>query len=244
MITEDILLLYYYDELTPGEREQVRIALANDPRLAVQYRGLCNQLEKWRNESVPPAADHLRQRWHDSIDRAARSAPARAEARRAGPRLWLAGMGAALAAALAIGIGIGVRLQDQQILENVVNSSTGGTETVPAGTVPLSFTRGLQLHLNDSQREIRSLSIGDDASRIALTLQLIEQNRLFAQAAAQRNAPNLARVLRAFEPILLRLASDDIAPQDAEALRDQLAFELKVMLTKLASTPSEEPETI
>jgi hypothetical protein len=59
----------------------------------------------------------------------------------------------------------------------------------------------------------------------------------------QNNAPNLARVLRAFEPILLQLASDDIAPQDMEALRKQLAFELKVMLTKLESAPSEQAHT-
>ncbi len=244
MITEDILLLYFYDELTPREREKVRIALAEDPRLAIQYRELCNQLEEWRSESVPPAADHLRQRWYDSIDRAARSAPARAEARRVVPRLWLAGMGTALAAALAVGIGIGVRLQDRQIPDNVVDSSIAGSESVPVATIPLSFTRGLLLHLDDSQREIRSLPIDDQAGRVALTLQLVEQNRLFEKAAVQSNAPNLARVLRAFEPILLQLASEDIAPQDAEALRDQLAFELKVMLTKLSIAPSEVAETI
>jgi hypothetical protein len=62
---------------------------------------------------------------------------------------------------------------------------------------------------------------------------------MFERAAAEKNAPNLARVLRAFEPILLKLASEDIAPQDAEALRAQLTFELKVMLTKLEQKPSE-----
>ena len=82
------------------------------------------------------------------------------------------------------------------------------------------------------------------ASSLCPALQLIEQNRLFEQAAEHSNAQNLARVLRAFEPILLRLASEDIAPQDAEALREQLAFELQVMLTKLSGTPSEKAETI
>ena len=50
-------------------------------------------------------------------------------------------------------------------------------------------------------------------------------------------------MLRAFEPILLRLAADDIAPEDAEALRAQLAFELNVMLTKLSRKPSKETQT-
>ena len=73
-----------------------------------------------------------------------------------------------------------------------------------------------------------------------LVLRIIEQNRMFEIAAEHNNAPNLARVLRAFEPILLQLAANDLAPEDAEALRAQLAFELNVMLTKLASQPSDE----
>jgi hypothetical protein len=68
---------------------------------------------------------------------------------------------------------------------------------------------------------------------------LIEQNRLFEKAAAQNNSPKLVRVLRAFEPILVQLASDDIAPEDAEALRAQLAFELNVMLTKMTRDSSD-----
>ena len=40
--------------------------------------------------------------------------------------------------------------------------------------------------------------------------------------------------------ILLQLAATDTAPEDAEALRAQLAFELNVMLTKLAHESSDE----
>ena len=74
-------------------------------------------------------------------------------------------------------------------------------------------------------------------------LRLIEQNRLFETAADHNNAPQLARVLRAFEPILLRLAATDTAPEDAAALRAQLSFELNVMLTKLAKESSDEVHT-
>ena len=66
---------------------------------------------------------------------------------------------------------------------------------------------------------------------------------MFEMAAEQHNSPKLARVLRAFEPILLQLAANDIAPEDAEALRAQLAFELNVMLTKLATESSDDSET-
>ncbi len=77
-----------------------------------------------------------------------------------------------------------------------------------------------------------------------LLAQIIDQNRMFERAAVNNNSHNIARVLRAFEPILLRLGSDDIAPEDAEALRAQLSFELAIVLTKLAQKPSEEPQTI
>ena len=104
--------------------------------------------------------------------------------------------------------------------------------------VPAAFTRGLTVHLRDSKKQLADLEVDTDSAM--LVLQLIEQNRLFENAADQNNAPNLARVLRAFEPILLRLAATDIAPEDAEALRAQLSFELNVMLTKLARESSDE----
>ena len=100
--------------------------------------------------------------------------------------------------------------------------------------------RGLQLHLQDSQSEIARLPTDASADRVLLLAQIIEQNRMFERAAKQNNSPGVARVLRAFEPILIRLASDDIAPEDAEALRAQLAFELGVVLTKMAQDTSDE----
>ncbi len=68
--------------------------------------------------------------------------------------------------------------------------------------------------------------------------------KVVVETVAERNdAPELARVLRAFEPILLQLAATDVAPEDAEALRAKLAFELNVMLTKLARVSSNETHT-
>ena len=82
-----------------------------------------------------------------------------------------------------------------------------------------------------------------DGTRSLLIADIVEQNRAFEQAAERNNAQDVARVLRAFEPILLRLASDDIAPDDAESLRRQLSFELNVMLTKLSSRTSKASTT-
>jgi len=75
-------------------------------------------------------------------------------------------------------------------------------------------------------------------------MRIIEQNRLYERAAEQKDSPKLARVLRAFEPVLIRLAAEDLAPEDEKALRAQLAFELNVMLTKLARETSEEATSI
>ena len=111
-------------------------------------------------------------------------------------------------------------------------------------SVPASFTRGLQVYLQDSQAEIGRLPLDSDANRSLLVMQIIAQNRLFEQTAARNNSPDLARVLRAFEPILLRLASEDLSPEDAAALRAQLAFELNVVLTKLVRDTSYDAQTI
>ena len=144
----------------------------------------------------------------------------------------------AVSAALAIGVGIGFFVSDRSdSLSDQQIPLVAGTTNLPKVT-PAAFTRGLQVHLRDSRQQITSLDQGTDS--ILLVLRIIEQNRLFETVAERNNAPELARVLRAFEPILLQLAATDIAPEDAEALRAKLAFELNVMLTKLARVSSNE----
>ena len=175
------------------------------------------------------APPHLVQQWHAAIDDAAALERGREKKPetpwRPGSFLW----GSAVAAALAIGIGIGM----------FVPSENGAGPIGPINSTPVAFSRGLQYHLRDSQVKLASYS-DSDIDSVDLILDIVEQNRLFETAAENNNAPKVARVLRAFEPILLQLAADDIAPEDAAALRDQLEFELNVMLTKLARESSEE----
>lgn len=177
----------------------------------------------------PPA--HVVEQWHTAIDEAAALERGRSEGRRRG---WHPGpvfLGVAVTAALALGIGIGVIVGE-------------GDRTVSAPApidVSTAFSRGLQYHLRDSRARLVNLDQGPDAT--LLVLDIIAQNRLFEAAAEKNDAPRIARVLRAFEPILLRLAAEDIAPEDAEALREQLAFELDVMLTKLARDASDKTHT-
>jgi hypothetical protein len=191
-------------------------------------------------EIVAPA--YLKQRWHDSIDAAARREYNVQQLPRRQFQITSFLWGAAIAATLAVGIGIGV----------FVSGGTGTIEPTSYAVhdnLPLdagnsgSLARTLQVHLRDTQDDIARLSTDADADRTTLVLQIIQQNRLYERAAERNDANNLARVLRAFEPILLQLAASDIAPADAKALRAQLAFELQIMLTKLENDASKETQT-
>jgi hypothetical protein len=187
-----------------------------------------------RNDIHTPPS-HVVQQWHNAIDGAAALERGRAEKPRErwhpGSFFW----GMAVSAAIAFGVAIGVFISDETIdtpPPYIVENAT------QADVVPVAFTRGLQRHFRNSQQQLANFDGSEDTAM--LVLRLVEQNRLFETAADQNNAPQLARVLRAFEPILLKLAATDIAPEDADALRAQLSFELNVMLTKLAKEPSDE----
>ena len=189
-------------------------------------------------DNVHEAPAHLKQQWHAAIDSAAALERGRESAPtptwRPGTLFW----GMAVTAALAVGIAIGVFVPDagrNSTVPSVVAQSDGPT------VIPAAFTRGLQHHFRDSRQQLAALDV--DSDRTMMILQLIEQNRLYENAASKNNAPNLARVLRAFETVLLELAATDIAPEDAEALRAKLSFELNVMLTKLAAESSDKSHT-
>jgi hypothetical protein len=242
---DEKLILYYYDDgLSMEERSQIEAALTEDPALAARYKKLRNELSELSDVEIHPAPPDVVHRWHDSIDRAARMERNRYSTSGSSFNFMSFVWGAAVTAALAIGIGIGVYFSAGITVPPVVPDATVGTTSSPATTMTAAFTRGLQVHLRDSQREISRLPNYADADRALLLMDIIEQNRLFERTAEQKNSPKLARVLRAFEPILIRLAAEDLAPEDVEALRAQLAFELNVMLTKLAREASEEPHSI
>jgi hypothetical protein len=243
-MNDDKLTLYYYkDGLTKDERLEVTNALAADAALAARYHSLCASLASMSDATPEALPGDMMERFHATIDRAAAIDRGREETPARPVHMLSFFWGAAITAALAVGIGIGVWF--------------GGTETaspdagVPSvvelapesQAVPVVFQRSVQNYLRESERDIANLPVDAEADRLMLIVRLIEQNRLFEKAATQHNSADLARVLRAFEPILVELASDDISPEDAEALRAKLAFELNVMLTKLSRDASDGRET-
>jgi hypothetical protein len=191
-------------------------------------------------EDIHPAPAHLKQQWHDAIDSAAAIERGKAKSPTSSWHPASVFLGMAITAALALGIGIGYFVADDGTNDNVPNIHVADT-SAPASGVPASLSRGVQVHFRDSREQL--LSLPDSADRTLLVLQIIEQNRLFESAANNSNSPRLARVLRALEPVLLQLAAEDLEPADAEALLSQLAFELNVVLTKLAAESSDDSLT-
>ena len=233
-ISDKTLTLYYFDDgLTEAERQAVRAALESDQALRDEYRTLCRVLDGLADSAVTPAPETARRRWHAAITRAAEPQTAAVERK---PRVHFTSFfwGVAVTAALAIGIGIGALISADRAGNQIVPTAAGDS-----GRAPTALRRGLTDHLRTSHADIAAWPIANDAERMLLVMHIVEQNRLFERAAVQADADDLARVLRAFEPVLIRLAAEDIALEDAEALRTQLAFELNVMLTKLARQTSD-----
>ena len=240
-MNDDILVLYYYrDGLTDAERARVLAALEEDAGLRARYEELCRDMEAFDAAAKPAAvAPDIVARWHDSLGRAARMEQQRMSPAKRAFHLPSFGWGAAMAATLALGIGIGTFFSGNDVPNPSIEN--GIVDTAPeSASSSAAFARGLAVHLRESRQELAGLPAGADSERAMLITQMIQQNRMFERAAVQNDSQDLARVLRAFEPILQRLAADDISREDAEALQQQLAFELNVMLTKLGRNVSEE----
>lgn len=238
-MNDDTLLLYYFDDgLGPGERREVEAALREDAALAVRYAALSRELDRVADAEAAAVPKRFLVRWHETIDRAARQ-EAPVQKRRVARRLPLL-LTAAAAAAFAVGLAIGARHAGDVPPAPTAATDTG--EDAPHAD-PALFVRGMQAYLLDARRELTTMPADPAAERTLLIATIVEQNRLFERAAEQNDAQNLARVLRAFEPVLMRLAADDIAPADAGSLRRQLSFELSVMLTKLSRGASNDATT-
>ena len=157
---------------------------------------------------------------------------------------WSFLLGVAVTAALAIGVGIGVFISgDEQNVTPMMEELIVDNDVTDRGNSS-AFIRGLQVHLRESERGLTALPASTDSDKALLIMGIIEQNRLLERAAEQNDSASLARVLRAFELVLVQLAADDVTAEDAEALRAKLLFELNVVLTKLAHDTSDEPQSI
>lgn len=236
---EETLVLYYYkDGLSAAELRAIERELERDPELAERYRRLAHELDDLAEPADAPMPEGLEYRLQSTIARAARLEQQDQPKATGWLHRWSFLAGATVTAALALGIGIGVWV-------------AGGPGHAPVETVPVvaqpspqwspaAFERGLETYFRTSRSELAGLEGGEGSDRASLANAMLQQNRLFAQLARQNGAPELARVLRSFEPILAQLGRDDLSDEDVAALRAQLEFELSVMLTKIARGSSQD----
>lgn len=248
MNDEKLILYYYKDGLSAAERQAIAEALDKDDALAERYRVLRHDLDAWRAPQDVAEPEGLAYRLQSTVDRAARlettEAYERREARgtpRFGSRHFA--WSGALAAALAVGVGIGLWLG-----ERPAPVPPGVVQVAPAHPPewsPVAFQRGLESHFRSGRSDLGNLPAGSDngQGRAMLVASLLQQNRLYARLAVQNEAPDLARVLRSFEPLLQQLGRQDLSPQEAARLQDQLEFEFTVMLTKLTRGASQQAES-
>lgn len=249
-MNDDSLILYYYEDgLDDAERARVATALARDPALAERYRALCHSLERFAEPPAVQAPAAAVARWHRSIDRAAGMESGATRGSNPGRnRRWHFPSFAWGALAAVIVLGIAVRLwfgNTEAPLTSAPQEEMIADDGSPAlRAVPVSFSRGLAVHLRDSRQDLLRLAEDGDADRRDLLRDIVRQNRQFERAALDNNAEDVARVLRAFEPILLQLANEDLSEEDAAALKSKLLFELNVMLTKMSAGESQDAQTI
>ena len=138
---------------------------------------------------------------------------------------------------LAILVTLRVSMQSppEQMSNDAPPASTQ-TAAVPDTT---AYERGLRWHLASTEQRLAGLDSAQPDERARLIASIIEQNRMYALAAERADEPQLARVLRAFTPILESLAND--RPDASASDIAQLSFELRVIQARLkaaADSPS------
>lgn len=238
MNDEKLILYYYEDGLSTTERHEIETAMRRDPGLARRYVALTRDLDAMRTAPDVPAPEGLHYRLQSTIQRAARleeDAQPRPDGRL---HRWSFALGAAFSAVLAVGIGIGLWMAGDE--PGNLPKPVQTTPVVATNWSTAAFERGLESHFRSGRRELASIGGDSVSDRAALVASLLEQNRLYARLALQNDAPDLARVLRSFEPILNQLGREDLSDEDAAALQAQLEFEFGVMLTKLARATSQQ----
>jgi hypothetical protein len=233
MISDDDLLLYYYRELEAADRARIGAALAADPTQARRLHALVARLDAVAAIPEVPVPDAVQQRWRAAIDRAAtetRAVPVRR--RPFAQRRWLA----VAAAVAAVALVFMFRPSPEQMADPLAQN--------PPTSAPMTsaYENGLKVHLASTEQRLATLSSATAEERARLIDTIIDQNRLYALAAERAGEPQLARVLRAFAPILEDVADGRAASADSSLA--QLNFELRVMQARLAADGSVPPSIL
>jgi hypothetical protein len=227
MITDDELLLYYYRELETPERARIGAALAAQPELAQRLHRLVSRLDAAAASPEVPVPLPFQQRWEMALARAGQE-PSRPVARRPlfSQPLWLGAVAAVLVVAFAA-------VFTFTRPDPATDPLTASRQLPASNGDEQSYENGLKWHLASTERQLASLGQASPEERTRLVETIIGQNRLYALAAERAGEPQLARVLRAFTPIL-----EDVAAGRSKSTAGDLAqlnFELRIMQARLGS---------
>jgi hypothetical protein len=233
MINDDELLLYYYrDGLDAAERARIGAALAEQPELAQRLHRLVARLDAAAALPEVPVPAQTLQRWQAALDAAAnekkRAAPERR--RPSIPPRWQLAAAAVVVAALSV---VFLQMRQAPPVQVVGNPAI---EPPPAATgegEATAYEHGLRFHLASTERRLANLGNASPEERARLIDAIIGQNRIYALAAERAGEPQLARVLRAFTPILQDVAHGRSGSTEGDLA--QLSFELRIMQARLAA---------
>ncbi len=224
MTTDDDLLLYHYrDGLGAAERARIGAALAEQPELAHRLHVLVARLDA-AADALPdvPVPPQVQQRWQAALDDVGSTTQA-ARPGRSFPGRWLAV--AATVAGLAIVLAI---FSAQPPVNHVAGDALPAV--APSRDDASAYERGLTWHLASTERQIAGIGSATPEQRARLVETIVAQNRMYALAAERAGEPQLARVLRAFAPVLESLTHEG---SDNSANIAQLGFELRVIQGRL-----------
>ena len=239
MITDDELLLYYYrDGLDAAERARIGAAISNDPELARRLHGLVARLDAAAAMPEVPVPAHTQQRWQAALARAASDNRVAPPTRGFFTQLrWQAAAAAVAIVALTLTIQKVMSPSPIQTAETVEAATPGASSAGDAS----AYENGLKWHLASTEKQLASLGDATPEERARLVETIIGQNRIYALAAERAGEPQLARVLRAFTPILESVADGRVESASSVA---QLNFELRVMQARLAADAAAPTNTL
>jgi hypothetical protein len=225
MISDDDLILYYYrDGLPPADRARVAAALADQPELAQRFHSLTRRLDAAAAAAAPESTVPMKfqRRWAAALEEKAKETPEARTRRRHQMFFNYAPWYAAVAGVFVVLL----------VLPHLLGRVPATSPPTAATSSTSAYERGLASHLASTEQQLASLESATPEERQRLVDTIIEQNRVYALAAERAGEPQLARVLRAFSPVLESVARGD---QDTSASVAQLAFELRVMQDRLAT---------
>jgi hypothetical protein len=238
MISDDDLILYHYrDGLDAAERARIGAALSEKPELAQRLQVLITRLDAAAALPEVPVPAEVQQRWQAALERAQQqevvSGAHHAPAERRWSLAYLRWPGAVAATVIAVALIFQFTRQSPPEL----TAEVGAPESA-SPTDATAYERGLKWHLASTEQQLAGIGSATPEERARLIETIAAQNRMYALAAERAGELQLARVLRAFAPILESLAQDG---GDNSASLAQLSFELRVMQGRLkagADAPS------